>query len=126
MMYEFLINNRADLAGRCRDKVANRPGRQASEVQLQNGVPMFLNQLIRTLAVERTSNPMASRNISGPSDGAVALSEIGLTAAEHGKELLSLGFSVNQVVHDIEISVRRSRIWRLNETYLFKLMNFRR
>ena len=100
MMYEFLINNRENLATRCREKVALRPGRLASEAQLQNGVPMFLDQLIRTLAVERTSSPMASRNISGPSDGSVALSEVGITAAEHGRELLSLGFSVNQVVHD--------------------------
>lgn len=99
-MYEFLINNRENLATRCREKVALRPGRLASEAQLQNGVPMFLDQLIRTLAVERTSNPMASRNISGPSDGSVALSQVGITAAEHGRELLSLGFSVNQVVHD--------------------------
>ena len=99
-MYEFLINNRANLAARCREKVALRPGRLASDAQLQNGVPMFLDQLIRTLAVERTFDPIASRNISGPSDGVVALSEVGITAAEHGRELLSLGFSVNQVVHD--------------------------
>jgi signal transduction histidine kinase len=100
MMYEFLINNRENLALRCREKVALRPGRQASEMQLLNGVPMFLDQLIRTLAVERTSNPMDSRSISGPSGGGLALSEMGLTAAEHGRELLELGFSVDQVVHD--------------------------
>ena len=100
MMYEFLINNRVNLALRCREKVARRPGRMASEEQLQSGVPMFLDQLIRTLALERTSNSIGSRSISGPSDGTVALSEVGVTAAQHGRELLSLGFSVSQVVHD--------------------------
>ena len=100
MMYEFLINNRVNLALRCREKVARRPGRLASEEQLQSGVPMFLDQLIRTLALERTSNSIGSRSISGPSDGTVALSEVGVTAAQHGRELLSLGFSVSQVVHD--------------------------
>src|SRR5471030_1116974 len=100
MMYEFLINNRTDLAVRCREKVALRPGRSASEAQLQNGVPMFLDQLIRTLAIERTSTPMESRSISGPAGGGLALSEMGISAAEHGRELLALGFSVDQVVHD--------------------------
>src|SRR5471030_3449254 len=100
MMYEFLINNRTDLAVRCREKVALRPGRSASEAQLQNGVPMFLDQLIRTLAIERTSTPMESRTISGPAGGGLALSEMGISAAQHGRELLALGFSVDQVVHD--------------------------
>jgi signal transduction histidine kinase len=100
MMYEFLINNRTDLAARCREKVALRPGRIASEAQLQNGVPMFLDQLIRTLAIERTSTPMESRSISGPAGGGLALSEMGSSAAQHGRELLALGFSVDQVVHD--------------------------
>src|SRR5450830_368163 len=100
MMYEFLINNRTDLAVRCREKVALRPGRIASEAQLRNGVPMFLDQLIRTLAIERTSTPMDSRSISGPAGGGLALSEMGISAAEHGRQLLALGLSVNQVVHD--------------------------
>src|SRR5471030_3338465 len=100
MMYEFLINNRTDLAVRCREKVALRPGRIASEAQLRNGVPMFLDQLIRTLAIERTSTPMESRSISGPAGGGLALSEMGISAAQHGRELLTLGFSVDQVVHD--------------------------
>lgn len=100
MMYEFLINNRENLAARCREKVSGRPGRQASKVQLQNGVPMFLDQLIRTLAIERTSDPAVSQKISGPAGGGLALSEMGVTAAAHGRELLELGFTVDQVVHD--------------------------
>ena len=100
MMHDFLSNNRIELIERCRAKVAERPTRAATVLQLQTGVPLFLDQLIRTLRIEQTAQPMASRKISGPSGGAPALSEIGVTAARHGKELLVLGFTVDQVVHD--------------------------
>jgi hypothetical protein len=100
MMHVFLANNRAELIERCRAKVAQRPAREATAQQLQNGVPMFLDQLIRTLRMEQTSQPMDSRRISGPSGGGASPSEIGKSAAEHGRELLRLGFSVDQVVHD--------------------------
>src|ERR1700730_13160632 len=100
MMHEFLSNNRDDLIERCRIKVAHRPARGATAQQLQNGVPLFLDQLIRTLRIEQTSEPLDSRKISGPSGGGASLSEIGESAAQHGRELLKLGFSVDQVVHD--------------------------
>src|SRR6202051_1869667 len=101
MMHEFLSNNHDELIQRCREKVAQRPARKATEEQLQNGVPMFLDQLIRTLRIEQTESPMDSRKISGMSGGRdTALSEMGVSAAQHGRELLELGFSVDQVVHD--------------------------
>jgi hypothetical protein len=44
---------------------------------------------------------MLSRDVSGPSGGETPTrSEIGETAALHGKELLQHGFTVEQVVHD--------------------------
>jgi signal transduction histidine kinase len=100
MMHVFLENNRQDLIERCRAKVALRPGRAATAQQLQNGVPLFLEQLIATLSIEQTTEPMNSRKISGPSGGGAALSEMGVSAAQHGRELLDLGFTVDQVVHD--------------------------
>ncbi|HWZ47197.1 MAG TPA: sensor histidine kinase, partial [Herbaspirillum sp.] len=101
MMHEFLSNNHDELIQRCREKVAQRPARKATEEQLQNGVPMFLDQLIRTLRIEQTESPMDSRKISGMSGGRdTALSEMGVSASQHGRELLKLGFSVDQVVHD--------------------------
>jgi len=100
MMHDFLSNNRIELIERCRAKVAERPASAATVQQLETGVPLFLDQLIRTLHIEQTAQPMESRKISGPSGGAPALSEIGVTAARHGKELLGLGFTVDQVVHD--------------------------
>lgn len=101
MMHDFLCSNRDELVTRCREKVSRRPHRSATSRQLNRGVPMFLEQLIRTLRMEQSEHPMLSREISGLAGGiAPSLSEVGETAAQHGRELLQLGFSVNQVVHD--------------------------
>jgi len=100
-MRNFLTNNREELVSRCKSKVARRPRRAATEQQLANGIPMFLEQLIRTLAAEEDDKPADSMRISGPSGGdSPTLSEIGVTATAHGKELLQLGYTVDQVVHD--------------------------
>jgi signal transduction histidine kinase len=62
---------------------------------------MFLDQLIKTLETEQTPEPMLSRKVSGPSGGAgSARSEIGATAAQHGRDLMQRGFTIEQVVHD--------------------------
>jgi signal transduction histidine kinase len=100
MMHDFLANNRDQLIERCRVKVAQRPARAATAEQLRDGVPLFLEQLIKTLRIEQTPTPMDSRAISGPAGGAITMSEIGTSAAQHGRMLLNLGFSVDQVVHD--------------------------
>jgi len=100
MMHNFLSNNRDELIHRCRVKVAQRPARGATDDQLQNGVPLFLDQLIQTLRIEQTAEPMDSRRISGPASGELSFSAIGSSAARHGRQLLELGFSVDQVVHD--------------------------
>jgi len=100
MMHDFLTNNRDELTQRCRLKVSLRAGRSASAEQLRDGVPLFLDQLIRTLQIEQTSRPMDSRAVSGPAGGAPALSEVSVSAAQHGKDLLGLGLTVDQVVHD--------------------------
>jgi signal transduction histidine kinase len=101
MLHEFLTTQRATLIDRCRMKVAQRPAPRATDAELEHGIPLFLEQLIKTLRVEQTSEPMRSREISGPSGGgAPVLSEMGATATRHGRELLQHGFTVDQVVHD--------------------------
>ena len=100
-MYQFLANNKEELISRCKDKVAARPRRSATEQQLVHGIPIFLEQLTRTLQAEEKGQAAEGTRISGASGGgALSKSEIGVTAAAHGKELLELGFSVDQVVHD--------------------------
>lgn len=101
MMHNFLTNNRLELIDRCVAKVGLRPQRRATPLQLQNGVPMFLNQLTRTLKAEQGDETADGLKISGPSGGdGKQLSEIGISATAHGKELLMLGYTVDQVVHD--------------------------
>jgi signal transduction histidine kinase len=101
MLHEFLASNRADLIDRCRFKVAQRSAPRVTPAELTHGVPLFLDQLIKTLKVEQTSDPMRSRKVSGPAGGgSPALSEMGAAAALHGGELMRQGFTVDQVVHD--------------------------
>lgn len=101
MMHDFLANNHDDLIVRCAEKVARRPKRAATKQQLENGIPMFLDQLTRTLEAEQEGEVGAGTSISGASGGdATRLSEMGVSAAAHGKELLKLGYTVDQVVHD--------------------------
>ena len=51
-MHRFLTNNRDELIARCKAKVAERPRRAATTEQLHNGIPLFLEQLTRTLQAE--------------------------------------------------------------------------
>lgn len=101
MMHEFLTANRTELIARCREKVAQRGTPDTSEDELAYGISTFLDQLIKTLVVERTATPMRSREVSGPSGGGQPnLSEIGEAATQHGRELQRHGFTAEQVVHD--------------------------
>jgi signal transduction histidine kinase len=100
-MHEFLDHNREELIERCKAKVAQRPRRAATAEQLKNGVPLFLEQLTKTLQAEKEGHSDDSLRISGASGGdSSALSEMGVTATAHGKQLLELGYTVDQVVHD--------------------------
>jgi signal transduction histidine kinase len=100
-MHDFISNNRDELLDRCKAKVARRPHRSATEAQLRNGIPLFLKQLQRTLEAEEGGDNTQSVEISGAAGGnRSSLSEMGVSATAHGKQLLELGFTVDQVVHD--------------------------
>ena len=100
-MHTFLTNNRDELIERCTAKVAQRLRRAATVQQLANGIPLFLAQLASTLEAEEQGDAAGGERISGPAGGdAAALSQIGVSASAHGKALMKLGYSVDQVVHD--------------------------
>jgi signal transduction histidine kinase len=99
VLHEFLTANRADLIERCRIKNFQRATPRTSHDEVLHGVPSFLDQLIRTLQMEQTSEPLHSRKISGPSGGWPAASEIAVTAVQDGREFARQGWSVEQVVH---------------------------
>ena len=100
-MYAFLSENRDALIASCKLKVFNRPRRAATDAQLANGVPLFLDQLTRMLEADEVVEPAQSLRSSGPAWGDMKIfSEIGVSATAHGKDLLKLGFTVDQVVYD--------------------------
>ena len=100
MLHEFIETNRTELIDRCRQKVARRTALKPTDAEREHGVPLFLDQLIETLRVEHMLAPMQVREISGKSsDERPGSTEIGVTAALHGRELLQQGFTVDQVVH---------------------------
>ena len=96
MLHEFLTSNRTELITRCRNKVARRLSPAEIPLALDHGVPLFLQQLVETLRLEQTEPPSAAYE-SKPSPAAT---DIGRAATVHGAELLRLGYSVDQVVHD--------------------------
>lgn len=101
MMHEFLTENRGELIERCRMKVAQRPAPKATSEELDHGITLFLDQIIKTLKAEELEQPGESQRMSGPASGVDAvLSEMGIGAKEHGRELLQHGFTIEQVVHD--------------------------
>jgi signal transduction histidine kinase len=87
MLFEFIETHRDAIVERTRQKLSARPLPPASTDELANGVPFFLNQLAETLRLEDTHEPFPAN-------------AIGSAAAGRGRDLLALGFTVSQVVHD--------------------------
>ena len=83
MLHEFIAINRDEIILRCRAKVATRSVPPPTEVEIDHGVPVFLDQLM---------NALRSGEVTSP--------EIGKSAIKHGHDLLLQGFTVSQVVHD--------------------------
>src|SRR5580700_7103282 len=96
MLHEFLTLNRKELISLCRTKVAKRFEPTATPAAIDHGVPLFLQQLVETLRFEEATS---DRNAGEP-DPSPAPNDIGRAAALHGAELLRIGYSVDQVVHD--------------------------
>ena len=87
MLDEFITMYRDAIIERARQKLTARPWPSASVQELENGVPVFLTQLTEALRWQSTGAAYSPR-------------ELGSAAARHGSELLALGFTVSQVVHD--------------------------
>lgn len=91
MLQDFLTDNTEEIVTRARAKVALRKSPAPTEGELQNGVPLFLGQLITRLN-SKTDGMEAKGADSGPT-------AIGQGATLHGGEMLAMGFTVSQVVH---------------------------
>jgi len=82
-LHEFIAVNRDELIGRCRAKVVKRSTPPPTESEIDNGVPLFLDQLIIELREGRSKT-----------------AEIKAGAGRHGHDLLLQKFTISQVVHD--------------------------
>ena len=101
MLHEFLTANRGDLLDRCKARVAHRLAPSPSDVELEHGMPLFLDQLIKMLqAQEHAPEPAPDAKVSNASNVGEAGSEMGVSATRHGRELMQRGFSVEQVVRE--------------------------
>jgi signal transduction histidine kinase len=86
ILHEFITLYREAIIARTRAKLVARPWPSASTNELDEGVPLFLSQLSETLKGERSGTPFAAN-------------AIGASAAQHGGDLLALGFTLSEVVH---------------------------
>jgi hypothetical protein len=83
----FIAANRAVLIANAAARVATRTFPNASDVELTHGIPLFLDQLGEALVLARASD-------------VVEHSQIEASARKHGLELLRMGLTIGQVVHD--------------------------
>ncbi len=82
MLHEFVAANSAEIIARTRAKVATRTLPVPTNAELKNGVPLFLEQLVDRLRLATIDS-----------------AAIEASAANHGRELFGMGFTVSQVVH---------------------------
>jgi signal transduction histidine kinase len=87
MLREFIASNRVEILARAEDRVRARNAPVAPDVELNEGLPRFLDELdeaLRRSTARETSNH----------------ADIGRSAVEHGQTLFRKGVTVAQVVHD--------------------------
>ena len=99
MLHEFLTSNRDELIRRCRSKVGKRDSPPVTPLELEYGVPLFLDQLVQALRTEQATSAPGHAVISGPWQKTPVAVESSRTAGLHGQELFAKGYTVDQVVH---------------------------
>jgi hypothetical protein len=80
---EFIGAHRDELVRRCEGKVMQRSGPKPARLEIERGIPLFLDQIVNQLG-------------SGPSN----TREMSASATQHGHDLFVDGFTVGQLVHD--------------------------
>ena len=92
-LQQFLIDNRMELIERTRKKVANRSAAQPIEVQVENGIPIFLSQVVAALGEDCERNPEQKATSPVPQNA-----DIARTAILRGQSMRQFGFTIDQVV----------------------------
>lgn len=93
MLQDFIAANRDQIIERARVRVRARSAPRSTEMKLENGIPLFLTQLVDALASAAQSSTLRLVRLGDDK------SSIADSASLHGHELLKNGFTVAQVVH---------------------------
>lgn len=96
MLADYVTLNRERLIAHCAVKEATRLGPTKPVVVQNHGIPLFLEQLVDALRHEHSTD---GHPIVKP-DHVPSPAVIGRAAAVHGIEMLRLGFTIDQVVHE--------------------------
>lgn len=99
MLQNFLEENRSLLIERCRSKVAPLRASRPNSPELDQGIPLFLSQLVDTLRTRKGSDGPSGDEGRAP-DPRDLPNEIAASATKHGYEMLLRGFSIEQVVRE--------------------------
>jgi hypothetical protein len=95
-LQDFITTNHDRLVAMTRGKAAKRNGApRPAAIETKHGVHLFLDQLRGALYDEARRGPSKQAQADPPTNP-----DIANTAALHGHDLLALGFSVDEVVHD--------------------------
>ncbi len=84
MLSDFVNAHRSEIIARCRARVTARMAPRPTALELEYGIPLFLDELVDTLRSKLTKPD----------------STVATTATKHGSELLRTGFTVAQVISD--------------------------
>jgi signal transduction histidine kinase len=87
MLHDFLRANREEILARSRAKLVGRKIPTPTPAELKDGLPLFLDQLVEILRADQGDRTAGHRGVA-------------LHAGLHGGELLRMGLTVGQVVHD--------------------------
>ena len=87
MLHAFLTANREEILVRARKRVASRSAPKPTELELADGLPLFLDQLGDALLLARAG-------------GTVTHDSISKSAGTHGTTVLGRGLTVTCAVHD--------------------------
>jgi signal transduction histidine kinase len=87
MLDVFIQSNRANIISRAKVRVASRPCPTPGVTEVATGIPLFLDQLCDALRQAKATDLVDHK-------------QIGETAGRHGLDLLRMGLTIGQVVHD--------------------------
>ena len=112
-LHEFLLKNKSEILDLTEEKTLELAGTRPSSEQLKQGLPIFFQQLLGILILERPATHQHAANQAAAAKGADEADESAMaiaagkpeeaavaeSAALHGTEMLRLGYTLSHVVH---------------------------